>query len=199
MSHLAREHEKAEAPKQTTLRSILKKPGSFKPSSQSTTVEQASASNATQSSSQMQSQGNGKRKAKTTNHLARQHEKADAPKQTTLRSILKRPDSFKPIFQSTPVGPTSASNATRPSSQMQSQGNGKRKATTQCRNCGLEYNSANADPLACTYHPGKYSASPRCDHLRRSIDKSHKVSERSTPSTRCGTTSTRTCSAMRGR
>lgn len=103
----------------------------------------------------MQGQGNGKRKAKTTNHLARKHEKADAPKQTTLRSILKRPDSFKPIFQSTPVGPTSASNATRPSSQMQSQGNGKRKATTQCRNCGLEYNAANTDPLACTYHPGK--------------------------------------------
>ncbi|GAB7333037.1 hypothetical protein MBLNU13_g04722t1 [Cladosporium sp. NU13] len=92
----------------------------------------------------------------TMSHLARDHEKAEAPKQATLRSILKKPGSFKPNLQSTPGGPTSASNETSPSSQMQS----KRKATTQCRNCGFEYNPVNTDPLACTYHPGKREVNP---------------------------------------
>ena len=102
----------------------------------------------------------------TMSHLAQHHEKAEALKQPTLRSILKKPGSFKPSSQSTPVEPTSASNETPPSSQMQSQGNSKRKATTQCRNCGFEYNPVNTDPLACTYHPGKQFASPcRCDQI----------------------------------
>ena len=91
-------------------------------------------------------------------HLVPRHEEPEAPKQTSLRSILKKPGSFERSSQlqqqSTPVEPTSASNETPPSSQMQSQGNAKRKAMTQCRNCGVEYNPANIDPLACTFHSG---------------------------------------------
>ncbi|KAM0701338.1 hypothetical protein Q7P35_011699 [Cladosporium inversicolor] len=104
----------------------------------------------------------------TMNHLVSRHKKPEAPKQTILRSILKKPGSFERNSQhqqqqqqqhqqqqSTPVEPTSTSNETPPSSQMQSQGNAKRKATTQCRNCGVEYNPANVDPLACAFHSGK--------------------------------------------
>jgi len=95
----------------------------------------------------------------TMSHLVPRLEKAEAPKQTTLRSILKKPGSFErssQLQQSTPIERTSASNDTPPSSQMQSQGNAKRKATTQCRNCGCEYDPANMDLLACTYHSGTY-------------------------------------------
>ena len=94
----------------------------------------------------------------TMSHLIRHHEKAEPPKQPTLRSILKKPGSFErssQLQQSTLIEKTSASNDTPPSSQMQSQGNAKRKATTQCRNCGCEYSPANNnDVLACNFHPG---------------------------------------------
>jgi len=90
----------------------------------------------------------------TRKHLIPRAEKLEAPNQFVLRSILKKPGSFKSGSQSTLVQPTSASKGTPPSSQMQS----KRKATTQCRNCGFEYDPVNANVLACTHHPGKQSA-----------------------------------------
>ena len=84
-------------------------------------------------------------------------EKIEAPKQVVPRSILKKPGSSKRKAQSQwspSVQSTSLLNETPPSSQMQSQGNVKRKATTQCRNCGSEYTSASNDALACVHHPG---------------------------------------------
>jgi hypothetical protein len=85
-------------------------------------------------------------------------ETVEASKQVTLRSILKKPGSSKTSSQqqqSTPVGLTPPSNETPPSSQVQSQGHVKRKATTQCRNCGCEYSPSNSDKPACVHHPGK--------------------------------------------
>lgn len=129
--------------------------------------------------------------------------KVDAPKKVVLRSILKKPGSSKrnsASQQSTPVESASLADETPPpSSQMQSQGNAKRKAMTQCRNCGREYNLSNADALACTHHPGTYLLPHKAIETRSSIDKSIQASEKSTPSTKYGMTLIQMFSAMRGR
>jgi hypothetical protein len=147
--------------------------------------------------------------SKTASEMTREHltsplEKVDAPKKVALRSILKKSGSSKRSSQSprsTPVESTSASNDTPPpSSQIQSQGNAKRKAATQCRNCGCEYNPANADVLACTHHPGKCILTRSAIDLSTSLTTSLiQASEKSTPSTKSGMTSTQTFWVMRGR
>jgi hypothetical protein len=92
----------------------------------------------------------------TRNHLIPRPEKVEAPKEATLRSILKKPGASKRSSQQQTSPPTEKTpNGTPQSSQIQSQGHTKRKATTQCRNCGCEYSSSNSDVAVCTHHPGK--------------------------------------------
>lgn len=101
--------------------------------------------------------------SKTATDLTRDYlipgpQKIEASKQVTLRSILKKPGSSKQSSQqqqSTPVNQTSPPSETPPSSQVQSQGHTKRKATTQCRNCGFEYSPSNSEASACVHHPGR--------------------------------------------
>jgi hypothetical protein len=125
----------------------------------------------------------------TKKHLLPCPLKQEAPKQTLPRSILKKPRSASqqpsPAIKSTSDPPASSLPLTQSQSQNTSSSSKrratppvsilpsthtppkpsrshKRKAQSQCRNCGTEYSTTATSTSTCIHHPGKREVNP--DH-----------------------------------